>query len=241
MTSERSKGGNRRHIFRDLHEVERDFREMSGWQRASIKRLIASDSAGVGLPPTDTYASGLVDLSVCASPLPLELDGGSVVSTVDGGMRFEFWNIDVFPGDEVLFGGDIYEVNRVESRTPSVVLGTIEVESGAVVLSAAAAPEAPVEAMCVISTKPAGVVSFKLQYDDIEGEARLSDTISFPADCKVGDVQPVMREGENAMVSQLSGISDLEGELGGGVVRVTDNCPFRTRVIASRKQQGAGG
>jgi len=240
MTTECSNRGDRRLMLRDLHEVERDFREMNGWQRASIRRLIVSDSAGVGLPPTDAYASGLVDLEVCASSMPLELEGGPVVPTMDGGMRFEFWNIEVSPGDEVLFGGDTYEVKRIESRTPSVVLGTIEVESGAAILNAAAAPERPVEAMCGISTKPAGEVSFRLQYEDIGGEARVSDAISFPADCNVGDAQSVMIEGEETMITLLCGVSDFEGELGGGVVRITDNCPFRTRVVAHRREQGVG-
>ena len=235
MASESHGSGQRLQLFRDLHKASCDVRHIKGWQKASIRRLIQSDSPGIGLPPTDAYASGLVDLKVCASTVPSELCDGPIASTTNAATRFEFWNVEVFLGDEVLFDGDAYDVRQIEDRTPSVVLGSVETQSGVVVLEAHDAPEEPVAAMCVVSTKPAGQVSFKLEYTDGNGEANVSDTITFAADCTVGDSQVITTGGEEAVVSSVEDIADFDGDLGGGVLMIMDNCPFRTRVLTERR------
>ncbi|MBN2209547.1 MAG: hypothetical protein JW759_09660 [Candidatus Coatesbacteria bacterium] len=225
----------RAQLFQDLRQANDDVRRIRGWQKASIRRLVQSDSPGVGLPPTDAYASGLVDLKVCASSAPFELSDGPVVPTTDADKRFEFWNIEVFLGDQILFEGDVYDVRLIEDVTPSVALGSVETESDAVVFKSNDAPEESVAAMCVVSTKPAGHVSFKLEYTDDSGEWQVSDTIAFAADCKVGDSQVITTGGEEAVVAFVQDITGFDGDLGDGVLRIVDNCPFRTRVLAGRR------
>ncbi len=238
MARESDGSRERSQLFRDIHQASNEARQIGGWQKASIRRLIQSDSPGIGLPPTDAYSSGLIDLKVCASSVPQELCDGPVASTTNAAMRFEFWNVEVFLGDEVLFDGDAYDVRQIEDRTPSVLLASVETQSGVVVLKANDAPEEPVAAMCIVSTKPAGQVSFKLEYTDGNGEETVSDAITFATDCKVGDSQVITTGGEEAAVASLQDITEFEGELGGGVLRITDNCPFRTRVLAERRVGG---
>jgi len=238
MAAESYGSRQRQELFQDLHRASCDVRHIKGWQKASIRRLIESDSPGVGLPPTDAYASGLVDLKVCASTVPSELCDGPIASTTNAAMRFEFWNVEVFLGDEVLFDGDAYDVRQIEDKTPSVLLGSVETQSGVVVLKPNDAPEEPVAAMCVVSTKPAGQVSFKLEYTDENDEANVSDAITFAADCTVGDFQVITSGGEEAVVASVQDIAEFDGELGGGVLRIADNCPFRTRVLAERRVGG---
>lgn len=238
MASDSHTSRQRSQLFQDLHEASCDIRHIKGWQKASIRRLIESDSPGVGLPPTDAYASGLIDLKVSAKAVASKLCDGPIASTADAAMRFEFWNVEVFLGDEVLFDGDVYDVRQIEDRTPSVLLGSVETQSGVVVLKASDPPEERVAAMCVVSTKPGGQVSFKLEYTDENGKADVSETITFAADCTVGDSQVIAAGGEEAILCSLEGITDFEGELGGGVLRITDNCPFRTRVLAERRVGG---
>ena len=225
----------RAQLFQDLRQANDDVRRIKGWQKASIRRLIESDSPGVGLPPTDAYASGLVDLKVCAWSAPSELRDGPVVPTTDADKRFEFWNVEVFLGDQILFEGEVYDVRLIEDVTPGVALGSVETESDVAVLKSNDAPEESVAAMCVVSTKPAGQVSFKLEYTDGSGEGQVSDTITFGADCKVGDSQAITTGGEEAVVASVQDITGFDGDLGGGVLRIMDNCPFRTRVLTERR------
>lgn len=225
----------RSQLFRDLHEASNEIRQIKGWQKASIRRLMYSDSPGVGLPPTDAYASGLVDLRVCASSMPSDLCDGAIATTTNEAVRFEFWNVEVFLGDEILFQDDIYDVRQVEDVTPGVLLGSVETQSGVVVLETGEAPEEPVAAMCVVGTKPAGQVSFKLEYTDDNGEVKVSDAIVFAASCKVGDSEVVTTGGHETVVASIGDIVDFEGDLGGGVLRISDNCPFRTRVLGERQ------
>ncbi len=235
MTDGSNASRQRRQLFHDLQEASCEIRQTRGSQTASIRRLVSSDSPGLGLPPTDAYASGLVDLSVCASSMPSGLCEGAVASITNASSRFEFWNIEVFLGDEILFQGDIYDVRQVEDVTPGVLLGSVEIQSGVVVLKASDAPEEPVGAMCIVGTKPAAGVSFKLEYVDDDDEVKVSDAIEFAASCKVGDSIVVTTDGLEATVASLEDIVDFEGDLGGGILRIYDNCPFRTRVLGERR------
>jgi hypothetical protein len=222
-------------MFEDLRQASDDVRELAGWQKASIRRLVQSGSSGVGIPPTDAYASGLADLPVIATLRPTGLDEGPIASTTEAAVQFEFWNVEVGPGDEVVFEDETYEVESVASRSPSLVLGAVKTQGGSVVLESADAPEEPVAAMCLVTTKPAGNVSFRLEYIDDNNETRLSDAISFAGDCKVGDCRTVTTDGDRCLVASLSGIKEFSGQLGGGVLTIMDDCPFRVRVLAARK------
>ncbi|MBN1591691.1 MAG: hypothetical protein JW941_00420 [Candidatus Coatesbacteria bacterium] len=221
----------RSQLLGDLHTAGEDVRRFKGWQTASIRRLIGSEFEGVGLPPTDAYASGLVDLKVSATYLPENLENGEIVSAGDSPMRFEFWNVEVFMGDEIVFQGATYEVMRIEEVTPRLQLGSIKADGGSAVFDSENSPEEAVGAMCIISTKPAGLTIFKLEYRDENEELKVSDAIEFAEGCSVGEFSIVNSNGSRATITSIENVVEFEGDLGAGIIWVLDECPFRTRAI----------
>ena len=192
-------------MFADLKSAHDDLRSVKGLQTASVLRLLPSDSPGVGIPPTENYASGLTDLPVIAR---LGADGLSCSDTASEGKQtaeFEFWNVQVFLGDQVLFDGERYEVSQVTS-TERVVLAEVFVGSGVVQLSASEAREQPVEAMCLVCVKPASEVSIRLRYVAADDEEVVSDEIVFGADCKVGDLAVLMNQSVTCAVKRISSL-----------------------------------
>ena len=73
----------RSQTLNDLADAAGDVRRLRGWQTASIRRLVGSSSCGVGIAPTDAYASGLTDLPVIATLHSTGEDEGPIASTTD--------------------------------------------------------------------------------------------------------------------------------------------------------------
>ena len=222
-------------MFWDILKASDDAQELQGWQKASVRRLVNSHSSTLGVPPQDAYASGLTDLSVLASFLPAPVERDRTAPQIGRRVEFEFWNVEVLPGDEILFAGGVYEVEKVLSRTPSLVLGQVVEREGSAVFEEITQPAAPVCVMFVVFTKPKAEVWLRLRFVDREGETVLSDQVWFSAGCKVGDYCVVTRDRAKAVVSQAVGIEDFAGELGAGVIKLLDDCPFRLRVLAAQK------
>ena len=224
----------RSQMFSDLKGASKDIQQLHGWQKASIRRMIKAESPGVGLPPTDAYESGLTDLPVIASFVRSSTEEGPVAPTTCATMQFEFWNVEVTPGDEILFGGEVFVVCDITSRSERLVMADVLVQSGETVLEKQQTPDAAVAAMCLVWRKPPDAISLRLNYTDNSDEARVSDEIEFGADCSVGDVVVVRRDGETADVKDVTDVNTFSGELGLGVIKVLDKSPFRSQVTATK-------
>lgn len=225
----------RSQALNDLSDAAGEVRRLRGWPTASVRRLVSSKSDGIGMAPTDVYASGLTDLPVIAKLHPTGEDEGPIASTTRTSMSFEFFNVEVIPGDEIVFEDRVYRVTDALGQTTSLVLGEVSYQSGTVVLDRKAPPEEPVGVRAVVRTKPAAEVSFKVEYADQNGEEVVSDPMLFPGGCSVGDWVTATKDGKPARISEVLSIEEFAGELGAGVLRLSDDCPSRIRVLGVLK------
>lgn len=217
-------------IRNERHTIEfSELWTLTGSHVASVKRLLSSASDGPGIPPSNLYASGLTDLRVIPGASFLGQPSREATPYPTMLLRWlEFFNIELSKSDLIIL--DSRKFNIIELTAKSPPCKSYEITGDSFTLSGGG-PPAPLALACGLSVKPSGSVTFKLTYIDSDSVSRISDSITFPADCKLQDHHPIMTSGVQLAIAQVTSVIETSGTMGAGSIYLSAHLPFQSHCL----------
>ena len=202
-----------------------DLWKLTGAPTATVKRLISSTSASVGVPPTDLYASGLTGLRVIAkttssvAPRVRNTDASLPDTPL---LPLTFFNFAPSTSDVIEFRGKSYSPSKLSGTTPQH-LYTL---SGEALTLAGQAPPTPTVLCCGLSIKPETAITLTITFVDQEGQTKTSDIIEIATDAKLQDYYPILVNSALVSIKSVTSATLVSGTVGAGTIYISPGLPF---------------